>query len=702
MNYSKLISASNLELAWRRIVTGRNMQYKRFFRPIYLAYELAYKENIAYLQQKLRGGWKPTPPSKIYLPKASGLQRPLSLLRLDDQIVLQAVANAFADKLHSRRQAVEGEVVFSNLLEPNKNSAFFIQDWHTTYQEFQNKCSQHYNLGYKWIAQFDLSAFYDTISHDLLIRMVSPRGGNSQTWNRVKSWFNSWCSSAKSPLLFQHGIPQGPIASDFLAECLLLPLDEALLSLGIRYVRYVDDIRIFADSRLAAQKAALDLEVSCRNLGLIPQGKKFSIFEAESESQTLGMLPSLAPPDSTVGAPPAQVLSEADALRKFKKSISGRPYKIFDKSLARYVMYRAPKSRRLLDLLIRLLPRHPEHIDAFSAYFSNFRSSLPLERSICDLLLSGIPYQYMRAELWLIMARIGSMDMCERMIPSARQDLKDDDSSVHLRWGALAFLLTCQKYGLGKYSYRVSHQPSIVQALIAPIIPDTEYVEGRVVNNLLLSKDYLPGIVLAEQLIRREQTHRDYGIRVRELAPQVQNTFRSLGIIRRRSNIQVDQIANVLNDRYNITPTAKWRTVLGGEYTHALQILLQADALYDAGRSNWLSLQNSFNDAVTRSFILFLNANNLPGGRSLAGKDGRMIKYGVLLDPNAAFSVTHSDIAGPFREANNRRNKLPGSHPYDEKGGNQNKYLSSPEQNILRARLQLAYERMIDFVDQHS
>lgn len=216
------------------------------------------------------------------------------------------------------------------------------------------------------------------------------------------------------------------------------------------------------------------------------------------------MLPSFAPPDNTVGAPPAQSLSERDAIRKFKKSLVGKPYKIADKSLARYVMYRAPKSRHLLDLAIRLLPRHPEHIDAFSAYFSNFNQSLPLERCIFEILSSGLPYQYMRAELWLIMARIGSKDMCERMTSLARHDLREKGSTVHLKWGALAFLLTCQKYRLGKYSYRVIHQAPLVQALLAPIIPDSEYAESGIINKLILSRDYLPAIVLAEQLIKKK------------------------------------------------------------------------------------------------------------------------------------------------------------------------------------------------------
>ena len=130
--------------------------------------------------------------------------------------------------------------------------------------------------GYRWIAHFDLAAFYDTISHELLIKLMSPRGGNQKTWEKVRGWFRCW-SAAGNALPIQHGIPQGPIASDFIAECLLIPLDEALLKDGYRYVRYVEDIRIFAKSRIEAQRAAIRLEILCRTLGLIPQGKKFAI-----------------------------------------------------------------------------------------------------------------------------------------------------------------------------------------------------------------------------------------------------------------------------------------------------------------------------------------------------------------------------------------------------------------------------------------
>lgn len=43
MELAALISKRNLELAWRRIVTARNLQHKRFFRHLYGGYELGLK-----------------------------------------------------------------------------------------------------------------------------------------------------------------------------------------------------------------------------------------------------------------------------------------------------------------------------------------------------------------------------------------------------------------------------------------------------------------------------------------------------------------------------------------------------------------------------------------------------------------------------------------------------------------------------------
>ena len=74
MKISQLASKRNLELAWRRITTGGNFQYKRLYRHIYYAYEIALGANLADLRQRLLGGaFAARHPERIYVPKASGL-----------------------------------------------------------------------------------------------------------------------------------------------------------------------------------------------------------------------------------------------------------------------------------------------------------------------------------------------------------------------------------------------------------------------------------------------------------------------------------------------------------------------------------------------------------------------------------------------------------------------------------------------------
>lgn len=89
MTLSQLASLRNLELAWRRITTGGNYQYKQLYRSLYYAYEVALDANLRDLRQRLLGGaFEARHPERIYVPKASGLHRPLALLNIEDQIVL--------------------------------------------------------------------------------------------------------------------------------------------------------------------------------------------------------------------------------------------------------------------------------------------------------------------------------------------------------------------------------------------------------------------------------------------------------------------------------------------------------------------------------------------------------------------------------------------------------------------------------------
>jgi retron-type reverse transcriptase len=178
MKINQLASNKNLELAWRRITTGGNYQYKRLYRHLYNIYEVALADNLDDLRQRLLGGsFNPQSPDRIYIPKASGLHRPLTLLNIEDQIVLQAFANLAAKKIQKKRSPLQFTSVFSNLLE-KPDSIFFFRRWQETYSMFQMKINNYYNDGLHWVGDFDLAAFYETISHELLLQNIWPKTNN--------------------------------------------------------------------------------------------------------------------------------------------------------------------------------------------------------------------------------------------------------------------------------------------------------------------------------------------------------------------------------------------------------------------------------------------------------------------------------------------------------------------------------------------
>lgn len=126
MKLGQLASLRNLDLAWRRITTGGNHQYKHIYRRLYYAYEVALDANLRDLRQRIIGGtFEPRHPERLYVPKASGLHRPLALLNIEDQIVLQAFANLAAKRLQRRRAPLQFKVVFSNILERSERIFFF-------------------------------------------------------------------------------------------------------------------------------------------------------------------------------------------------------------------------------------------------------------------------------------------------------------------------------------------------------------------------------------------------------------------------------------------------------------------------------------------------------------------------------------------------------------------------------------------------
>ena len=695
MRIKQLACEPNLKLAWRRITTGANPQYKRFYRPLYYSYEIALDANLEDLQSRLLGGtFKAQNPQRLYVPKASGLHRPLSLLHIEDQIVLQAFANLAAKRMHNKRAPLQFKVVFSNIIE-EPDSIFFFRQWQHTYRQFQQRIEECYNAGMEWVGDFDLAAFYDTIPHELLLRTIYPSAVTEDLpW--IASCLKTW-SSGEEVTGHGHGLPQGPLASDFLAECFLLPIDQALRDLP-GYTRYVDDVRLLGATEDDARASLIELERHCRERGLVPQTGKFGIKHAGSVDEAIGMLPSISDPQREgVGS---QKINKTRAYEMLRSAIGGRPYRVTDKTRLRFVLFRAEPNTALLRLVLRLVPRHPEHADAFFYYLGRFPYRRPIERLCLDLVARS-PYSYVRGEAWHVLARYNRRPSSRTA--ANRGALTGDAENVAAResgedfaekWGACHFLCVSEEMTSAGQSRWLKHQAPLLQALTAPALPDGAFQRGHVVESFLRHSSPEPGLSVCSDLHEKALTPSAFGVAVDSLPSQTANTLRELGVIFSPSP-GVDPIAETLDARYGVPRTKSWYKLLGVEYTHALGMLKKADAIFDSGRTFWLMHQNSFNQIVFLALQQHLAATKHPAACKTVGRDRKLVDFGSTLDASGPFSKNCPNIGDCFRSMNARRNNLPVAHPYDKKTAARSRYLELHERDKLAAHLRTAYA---DFV----
>lgn len=698
MKINQLASKQNLKLAWRRITTGGNYQYKRYYRHIYYAYEVALEANLKDLRQRLLGGtFEPQHPERIYVTKASGLHRPIALLNIEDQIVLQAFANLAAKRMQPRREPLQFKIVFSNILE-KPNSIFFFRRWQDTYGAFQRRIKKHYKDGMRWVGDFDLAAFYDTISYELLLRTIYPRTTSSDLdW--IVSCLRVW-SSDREASRHGHGLPQGPLASDFLAECFLLPIDLALQRCR-GYTRYVDDVRLFGATEDEVRTDLIALERHCRERGLIPQTGKFAIKRAKNVEEAMGMLPSISDPQHE-GTDKEKIVAK-QARRELLSAVTGRPYQVIDKTRLRYVLYRAEPDTDLLKFVLRLIPRHPEHADAFFAYLGQFNYRKPIEQ-LCLNLMEMSPYPYIRGEAWQVLAKYSrepramvAADLRAVTTKAVKIAKHRPQENFIEKWGVCHFLCVSEKLTSARLSRFLKFQAPLLQSLLAPVLPHGAFDKGEAVEIFLRRTTPEPGLSVCSALHERGLTPSSFGVEENQLPSQVANTLRELGVIS-SSGIRVDPIAEILKRRYDTPRGKSWHKLLCAEYIHALGLLKQAEAAFESGRSFWLACQNSFNQTLFLALQRHLAAIGHPASCTTVDKKVRLLDFGTTLDANGPFSKNCPIIGDCFRDMNTRRNHLPVSHPYEKKTALQSTYLKTQERNQLVAKLRTAYATFVNLM----
>ena len=125
-----------------------------------------------------------------------------------------------------------------------------------------------------WKVVADISNFFDRISIHSLENHLKEIGCDEQYVILIREMLSFWSAGRKS-----FGVPVGSDASRILSEVVLLQVDASLTNIGIKFIRYVDDFRIFTNSRAEALKAVEILTALLSEEGLALNSRKTEIYK---------------------------------------------------------------------------------------------------------------------------------------------------------------------------------------------------------------------------------------------------------------------------------------------------------------------------------------------------------------------------------------------------------------------------------------
>jgi hypothetical protein len=513
-------------------------------------------------------------------------------------------------------------------------------------------------------------------------------------YGNAKNWLKIW-SSDKEGDQHSHGIPQGPMASDFLAECILLSIDEKM-SEQYSYFRYVDDVRILGKTELEVRQALVCLDILCKSRGLIPNSDKTKIKKVSSADELVEGIPDVK---SYFDDGSGSILSKTAAQKRVLDAVEIKDkIEVKDRTLFRYILFRSPQSEDILEIVLGTWEHYPEHTDAYVAFLENYQRSDGVVSLAIRLLESKYPYDYVQGELWKLAARMSSKSELSQLVQLAIDTVRNPNSGTASKFGVYVFLCQCDKVGLGNYEKWIMYEKkSLVQALVAPYlqISTSGGIEAcKIFLSRTLSDTYL-GLVrpLVESGINLNSFCKN-PVQFPVVAQQVYNATGISGHV----IPSPDAIGNLIAKRYSVKKWNKWKDLLQGEYDHAFMELKFADLHFESHLSSWLNYQDAFNEIVFRSLQIFLANKSVAGAISLVNKNGDRLDYGVLLG-NSNFKSTFPILQDGLQKTHSRRNSAPGSHPYDKKTGNKASPLKKREQVVLKQYLDNVFDQIIKITE---
>ena len=232
----EILSASNLNRAYKQVKKNKGAHGVDGMEVEYLLQYL--KDNgDELIKSILDGKYRPNPVRRVEIPKDNGKMRQLGIPTVVDRLVQQAVAQ-----------------ILSPIFEPQFAETSYGFRPKRSAHDALRKCKEYANQGYTYVVDMDLERFFDTVNQTKMVEILSRTIKDGRVISLIHKYLTAGVMNRGKYEETRLGLVQGGNISPLCSNIMLNELDHELERRGVRFVRYADDVILFAKTKRSAQR----------------------------------------------------------------------------------------------------------------------------------------------------------------------------------------------------------------------------------------------------------------------------------------------------------------------------------------------------------------------------------------------------------------------------------------------------------------